>query len=195
MTQAIIDNAAAISLDLDTTISQTVSNSRQLKWFRKGPIQHVAEVQMNIVTAETFSPIRGAIQSNLLGPYAIKFPNEVAGVPSESNGTVNGVNQTGTNITVDGYPNSTLVHTAGTLIQFPGVSQVYVVTANVTSNTSGAATIPINYPISSSPTNGGTVKTGGDCVFSMNLVSKPVASFGPTGLVNHDGSFRFTEVF
>ena len=56
MTQIVIDNAAAISLDRELSAAQTISQSRQLKWFRKGPIQTIAEVQMNIVCLLYTSP-------------------------------------------------------------------------------------------------------------------------------------------
>ena len=69
MTQIIVDNAAAISLDRDLTVAQTQSQSRQLKWFRKGPIQTIAEVQMNVVRRDTYQQVLASLSADILGPY------------------------------------------------------------------------------------------------------------------------------
>ena len=192
MTQKVIDNAAAISLDTETTIAQTISNGRKLKWFRKGPIQWISEVQMNVMFQETYREILGSIQANLLGPYDIKFPKEVTGAASSFTITVNGGSQTGTTVNITSTP-STVVLKAGSCIQFNANTQVFVCTTDVSTNASGEAEVTLNYPLSSSPAAASTVLTGNNCVFKMHLVDKPTASFGPTGLVNHDGPFRFAE--
>ena len=54
MTQLIINNAGAISFDRDLTVATTTAADRELKWFRKGPIQCVAEVELNAMRRETY---------------------------------------------------------------------------------------------------------------------------------------------
>lgn len=60
---------------------------------------------------------------------------------------VSGGSQVGSSIVTDGWPNSTIVLAVGDLIQFTGLPLVYDVTAQVTSNGSGEAAIPIDPPI------------------------------------------------
>jgi hypothetical protein len=60
---------------------------------------------------------------------------------------VNGASQTGASINTDGWPNNTTVLKAGDIIKFANINPVYFATANVTSNGSGQAAIPISPPI------------------------------------------------
>ena len=192
MTQAIIDNAAAIQLDRDLTVAITQSQSRSTKSFRRGPIQTTVEVNMNVVLGSVWKPILGALSASKLGPYTITFPDEVTGAASTHAITVSGATQTGTSVTVSSTANASILN-AGDFIQFPGLTNVFVVTANVSTNASGNATVPIDYPLPSSPTNSGTIRTGDACQFRMLMIDRPSTSYGPTGLVAQGGSFRFIE--
>ena len=193
MTQAIIDNAAAISLDGELTLSTSVSNARNLQFFRQGPVQFVAEVQLNVLTADQYEPIRGAVSNGLLGPYNLQFPEEVAGTPSIHTVTVDGANQSGSVVNISSVSTNVRVFRAGQLVQFPGTSEVHIATSDAVTNGIGNGVVNLNYPLSAVTTDGATILSGNDCVFSMYLINRGRASFGPTGLVNHDGPFQFVE--
>ena len=192
MTQAIVDNAAAISFDRDLTVAQTSSQSRRLKWFRKGPVQAIAEVQMNVMRRETYQPILSVITRNILGPYTLSFPEEVVGSPITAQVRPSTANQSGSSILVTG-PASTTPILAGSIIQFPNHTQTYIATSDVVLDGVGAGTLTLDQPLFSSPATTGDIRVGTDVQFSMHLTNRPRASFGPTGLVNHDGPFLFTE--
>jgi hypothetical protein len=66
---------------------------------------------------------------------------------------VDGGTQTGQSVLTDGWTPSTLVIAAGDFLRFTGAAKVYQATADVTSNGSGVATIPINTPLVASPAN------------------------------------------
>ena len=194
MTQIIVDNAAAISLDRDLTVAQTQSQSRQLKWFRKGPIQTIAEVQMNVVRRDTYQQVLAILSADILGPYTLTFPEEVVGARITAQVRPSAANQIGTSVVVSG-PATTTPILAGSIVQFPSHSQTYVATADVTLDGTGAGVIRLDQPLFTSPAVGDDVRVGSDVMFAMNLINRPRASFGPTGLVNHDGPFLFAEAF
>ena len=194
MTQAIIDNAAAISFDRDTTIAQTISPSRNLKYFRKGPIQGIVQVQMNVITRATYQPILAALSSSLVGPYTMTLPSEVVGsnvFPTSA--LIMGAGQTGSNLIVDGMTSGQIVP-AGTLFAVVGANGSYVTTANATVNSSGVVTLPLDQPIINSPADNVRLASGSGISLPYYLIERPRASFGPTGLVNHDGAFVFAEI-
>lgn len=197
MSQLIIDNAAAISLDRDLTVAQSVSASRRLQWFRKGPIQTIAEVQLNVLQRFNYQPILGSLSGNIIGPYTLQFPAEVVGSPVQEQVTVSVGGQGGNSITVTfataregngGY-------TAGTILQFPNHTQTYVLTADAIVSGSGTASLALDQPLFVATTANDILRTGTDVMFSMNLINRPRASFGPGAhLVNHDGPFIYSEV-
>lgn len=192
MTQRIIDNAGAISLDRDLTAAQTVSQSRQLKWFRKGPIQTIAEVQLNVIVPETYRLIRAELSGSLIGPYNLTFPSVVVGDPITASVRPTTGNQTGDSVAVTG-PATTTPILAGSIIQFPNHTQTYVATADVALDGVGEGVINLDQPLFRAPSTSLDIRVGSDIVFRMNLLNRPRASFGPTGLVNHDGAFLFSE--
>ncbi len=192
MSQIIIDNAAAISLDRDLTVSSTTSQSRRLKYFRKGPFQTRAEIQMNVVKRSIYQALQSVLSDQLLGPYNIKFPAEVVGDASPHTITVNGASQTGNSVSISSVGNTTVI-AAGAHVHFEGVTTSFVATNDVTTDSSGIATVNLDQPLPSSPTNAGDVDVGADITFNMYVIERPRASFGTTGLVNHDGSFIMVE--
>ena len=198
MTQLIIDNAAAISFDRDVTTASTTAADRELKWFRKGPIQSVAEVELNPMPRATYMPILAALSKDLLGPYNLKFPKEVVGDP-QSGGALVVVSATlgDTDITLSAPSNDATIN-PGEIIKFRSSSgetlgSYTVIDAPGTIPVGETAEIVLDQPTFVNLA-GTTLVHGSDAVFSMYLVSKPRASFGPTGLVAHDGPFRFVEV-
>lgn len=69
---------------------------------------------------------------------------------------VNGANQTGRSINVDGLPNSTTVLTAGQFVTID--NQLLQLTANVTSNGTGQATLSFEPAIRAAPADNATVE-------------------------------------
>lgn len=88
---------------------------------------------------------------------------------------VNGASQTGSSIITDGWPNSTLVLKAGDVVQFAGVTLVYDVTADVTSDGSGNATIPISPNIFSggSPAENAAVTITASVLIRAKILEQP----------------------
>lgn len=94
---------------------------------------------------------------------------------------VQGGSQTGANLVSDGWPNSTMVLKVGDILYF-GQPDLCIrdVTANVTSNGSGVATIPIDPPIfaGGSPADNAPI-TFGALTWRVRIVAleSPVGSF------------------
>ena len=105
--------------------------------------------------------------------------------------TVNVAAQTGSAISVVASENVTLKK--GTLVRFANVPLTYVLTSDATITTT-AGTLMLDQPVASSPAGSAVVSSGSGITFSMYLTQRPRASFGPTGIVVHDGPFRFVEV-
>lgn len=91
--------------------------------------------------------------------------------------TANGANQTGSSIVTAGWGGTNPVLRAGDLVQLPGITRVFEVTADVT-RSSGAATIPINPSVfaGGSPTNGGAVVYSGVSFTAMILAVDGLAA-------------------
>ena len=87
---------------------------------------------------------------------------------------VNGASQTGNTLITDGWSNSTLVLKAGDYISVDATQrQLYMVTADATTNGSGEVTLTIEPPIRVSPeNNAGITTTTPSCV--MRLTSGDV---------------------
>ena len=202
MTQAIINNAAAISFNRDLTIATTTAANRSLKWFRKGPIQSVLEVNLNAMRIEDWTPIETQLSSALVGPYALTLPKEVVGsaftgsdqlMYAASGDFHQGVLDIRTAST---YDNDVTVP-AGTLVRVPGLALTYRVTQTVTVSANHQTVSPVftDQPtVDDTLTDDVTLQINSGIQFQMYLVSKPRTSFGPTGLVVQDGPFRFVEV-
>lgn len=97
---------------------------------------------------------------------------------------VNGVSQTGSNLVTDGWPNNTVVLKQGDIILIGGLTPVYEVTGDVTSNGLGQATITINPPLfsGSSPADNAAVTTNatpGSVTYRARIESWTPPSAGP----------------
>lgn len=121
-------------------------------------------------------------------------PSQTVGITAASTPIVNAASQIGASITSSGWANSTVVLNQGDIITFAGSNQVnpvtgvsygslqqFVVTAAVTSNGSGIATITIfpsivtsgaTQTVSASPTNSGAITVVGSSAtaYAQNLV-------------------------
>lgn len=89
--------------------------------------------------------------------------------------TVQGANQTGRSIVTAGWPNSVTVLQAGDYITIG--DQLLQLTANVTSDGSGVATVTFEPPIREAPANGASVVYKRPTAL-MYLVEEPVISVG-----------------
>ena len=192
MTQAIITNAAAVSFDRDLTVATTTAANRELTYFRKGPIQSVAEVNLNAMRRETYQGILGDLSNNILGPYNLTFPAEVVGSAHVGTVMVSIADQVGSTINVVTAAGNLSIP-RGTIVKFAGVDLSYVTTQTAAITTTAGA-LNLDQPVASSPALNAVVSSGSGITFSMHMVQRPRASFGPTGIVVHDGPFRFVEV-
>lgn len=118
--------------------------------------------------------------ASLLGPvntFKIAIPVSLIGTASGS-GLVNGASQTGSEIITDGWDISQpLLLAAGDWIEID--QAVYIVTADVSSDGSGNATIPVSPPIRRSPPDGASVVTSP--AFYMRATKSDAANFGFAG--------------
>jgi hypothetical protein len=92
------------------------------------------------------------------GRFLFADPSIVQTVPGTP--VVSGAGQTGDALTISGFPNSTLVLRAGDFLSLgTGLdTRLYRVTANVTSNGSGVASVPIIPRLRASPADGAAVE-------------------------------------
>ncbi len=89
---------------------------------------------------------------------------------------VAGASQTGATIATDGWPNSTLVLAAGDLVTFAtGPNLVYDITADVTSDGSGLATLPVspNVFAGASPGNNDAIVITASVLFKAKILEQP----------------------
>ncbi len=84
-------------------------------------------------------------------------PTGNATVAQLANLLVKGAGQTGKSLLVDGGPNSTLILKAGDLIGIAATDECYEVRSDVTTNSSGEATITLNQAIRTSPADNADV--------------------------------------
>ena len=115
------------------------------------------------------SPFNGSLALLRTGPFAptaaeIKRAYDLerilfdANEPLGSIPKVNGGSQTGSSIVADGYTASTLVHQAGDYINIGTDRKTYLVTDDVTSDSSGNATIPIYPPLYATPEDNASIR-------------------------------------
>ena len=62
---------------------------------------------------------------------------------------------------------------AGDVIRIAGVEFTYVITANVTSSGTGAATLTLDMPLQSSPGDNAAITVGSDIVWPLYLEQVP----------------------
>ena len=112
------------------------------------------------MTRAEFAPIFAFANKQLGQSGTFQF---VLPVDSEALGAgggtplVNGASQTGSDVITDGWPNSTVILKAGDYIKFANHAKIYQVTADVTSDGSGNATIGIFPSLMESPAENSAV--------------------------------------
>ena len=108
---------------------------------------------------------------------------------------VNGAAQTGQSLITDGWPNSTLVLRDGDPINITGLNLVFFAAADVNSNGSGQATIPLDIPIlaGGSPADNAAIIVNA-VVFRARIIDAPTfPRIGPSGVTEGDLVIPFQE--
>ena len=145
------------------------------------------------MTRAEFAPIyafiiaqRGRYESFTLVPPVVGNPQGSAG------GTplVNGGSQTGRSLVTDGWTVSTTIFKAGDYLKLAGNDKVYMITADVSSDGSGNATISIEPALVSSPADNAVV-TYTSVPFTVALASG-IQEFatGTSGLYEFEAEFE-----
>ena len=192
MTQAIINNAGSIALNPDVTLATTTSQSRRTKFFRRGPFQMTLNVGMNPVRYSVYRSITGILSSSLIGPYSLTLPSEVVGEAPSDTITINGGSQTGNTVDITSTASTTVLE-QGDFLKLPGVVGTYIVADDVTTDAAGDATVNLNQPMFSSPTDATEVDVNDNITFSMLLIDNPEATQDPSGIVFFSNAFVFVE--
>lgn len=130
-----------------------------------------------IVGTTNFNPWRAFVALMRGSANDVQIPVDPTAQSAIANTmSVNGANQTGRNINVDGLPNSTTVLTAGQFVTIGG--QLLQLTANVTSNGSGQATLSFEPAIRAAPADNATVEFKNPYAL-MYLTEDPAHSVEP----------------
>jgi hypothetical protein len=161
-----------------TLISVTHSLKRQVR--RRGGQQWTLEVEFPPMTRDEFAPIYAFVVSQRGQYETFTYTPPLIGVARGAMGgtpLVNAVHAVGvTSIATDGWPNSTLVLKAGDFVKFAGHNKVYLVTANATTDGTGAVTLTIEPPLNTALANNEAITVNG-VPFTVALVSD-VQAFG-----------------
>lgn len=115
-----------------------------------------------------------------------RFPAPVKGTPR-----VNGAGQTGTSVATDGWTASTKVLSAGDYITVN--DELKMVLADVTSNASGAATVPIAPQLRNSPADNLVIEVANP--YAIFRLEKNENGVKRSPAFNNDITLNFIEVF
>ena len=176
MPQIVVDNATSILWDRDISLDRTVSTDKSLKWYRRGAEPHILEVELEILSQTDHIALRNSLYQNLVGPYAIRMPSSIVyhtGTYDSATSTplVNGEDQTGTTLNIDGIlAGAGNVFRAGDIIKIEGVNLTYYIQEEVDANAEGEITVTLNQPLVSSPDDNAAITVGSDVIFSMHLL-------------------------
>ena len=174
-----------------TFISRAISGRRQARQIG-GQFWKMTATFPPMTRAE-FAPIyafiiaqRGRYESFTLVPPVVGNPQGSAG------GTplVNGGSQTGRSLVTDGWTVSTTIFKAGDYLKLAGNDKVYMITADVSSDGAGNATISIEPALVSSPADNAVV-TYTSVPFTVALASG-IQEFatGTSGLYEFEAEFE-----
>ena len=96
-------------------------------------------------------------QGGRAGTFAYSLPTHYNRGAGGGSPLIVGAGQVGASILTDGWPVSAAVLAAGDLVRFDLDSKVYMVTADISSNGSGAATLTIWPPLMKSPADNAAI--------------------------------------
>lgn len=151
-----------------TTYSPTlISVSHNLKRQVRSKGVHRWMIEASLPEAATRSNAAAlmAFMTALRGQYtAFDIALPVIGTARGAGGgtpLVNGADQTGRSVVTDGWPNSTAILKAGDFVTFAGDYKVYMVTADVSSDGSGDATLTIEPALEVTPDDDAAITCSG----------------------------------
>ena len=144
----------AVSSNQSTFVSRSISGRRQSRqiggqyWRMRASFPPMTRAQFAPIYAFVIAQ-RGRYESFSIVPAVISTGQ---GSPS---GTplVNGADQTGRSLVTNGWSNSIAIFKAADYLKIAGNDKVYMVTADVSSNGSGEASIAIEPALVASPAN------------------------------------------
>ena len=165
-------NSLSIGSVQPSFISRSISGRRQARQTHGQYFKMTATFPP--MTRAQFAPIhafvlkqRGQYESfQVIPPVVGVGLGSPAGTP-----LVNGADQTGRTIVTDGWSNSIVIFKAGDYLKFANHDKVYTVTADVSSNGSGAATIAIEPALITSPATDSAI-TYTSVPFTVALTSR-----------------------
>jgi hypothetical protein len=202
---AIFDNAKSVTLGHKLSLVQTSSQSGKRSAQRRGPYLYTFEVDVNDMY--TSSDKYHAINSELrlanygVNTLSVTMSNQPfliergswAGAPK-----VKGGGQTGTTISMDGFPASTAnVIRDGDFVQFPNDLKVYQAVGDRTSDASGNVILTLNTSLVKSPVDNAVLSVGKDVAFNLALIAFDDPVMSPRGVNDNIASwssFEFEEV-
>ena len=169
-------------------------------WGQSGKGQHRATAQIGRIWSETYPPF---LASSIFGRRFLATINNLWRGGTEftvdhrsyltRNGTgtagtplVNGANQTGASLVTDGWGiNASDVLRGGDIIRIAGLKPVFVVTADVGSDGSGAATLSLNPPIfaGGSPADNAALTITGVLLNAFMASAPDLPAAGPDGFI------------
>ena len=144
----------AVSSNQSTFVSRSISGRRQSRqiggqyWRLRASFPPMTRAQFAPIYAFVIAQ-RGRYESFSVIPAVISTgQGSPAGTP-----LVNGADQTGRSLVTNGWSNSIVLFKAGDYLKIAGNDKVYMVTADVSSNGSGEASIAIEPALVASPAN------------------------------------------
>ena len=170
-----------------TLISRTISGRKQARqiggqlWRMTCNFAPLTRAQFSPILAFIISQ-RGSYDTFTIAPNVHKdTQGSATGSP-----LVNGASQTGRSVITDGWNASITIFKAGDFCKFANHDKIYVVSADATSNGSGASTISIEPALITSPANDSAI-TYTAVPFTVALTGR-VQEFetGTTGLYEYE---------
>jgi len=144
----------AVSSNQSTFVSRSISGRRQSRqiggqyWRMRASFPPMTRAQFAPIYAFVIAQ-RGRYESFSIVPAVISTgQGSPAGTP-----LVNGADQTGRSLVTNGWSNSIAIFKAADYLKIAGNDKVYMVTADVSSNGSGEASIAIEPALVASPAN------------------------------------------
>ena len=175
--QLIVDGAQNIRKSRRAQVDYSRTQGGVVRYQRQGPFITTFEITPGYPTHAVTDSFAGQYNNFLVGPYNVSFKSETvrtAGNFGTSIPSVAGVGQSGRTLNIDGLdPSVTNVLMAGDVIRITGVEFTYVITTNVTSSGTGAATLTLDMPLQSSPGDNARIFVGSDILWPLYLEQVP----------------------
>lgn len=142
---------ASIASFSPTYVSVTNSLRRQAR--SRGAQAWQVTLRYGAMKRATFAALWAFLtrQGGQAGTFTANFPDFAPRGTATGTPRLNGAGQTGTSILTDGWTINTLILRQGDFLQIEPATKVYQVTADVTSDGAGNATIPIYPALRTSP--------------------------------------------